>query len=374
MVDFRMNGLRRLAVIVLAGWMATGCAQMAEVMKSTANSLDQTFGAPTNDPTAPSMARNQDPMRQVVLSDEQMAAGKTTMQPGVANDPRIEMMQQQLMILAKQVNVLKQEVMSSVAGEQRLAQIDREILMLRGRLGINPELEAKGRQKSEEINAEIVNRIKENEALLEKQQDVLAQQAELLKASEDRLALLTNQGNTIQQQAQATQQMMAKQVEQQAQIAQQQNMQSQMQRQQIIQQQNMSQTMPYQGQQAVPQPQSATPESGMATMAPKPLSPEQNSQVAMATPSDAFGMHIASYKKISQAKTAWEQYRQAYPFMLKDMKPVVAKVNFNDGRGDFYRLIAGPKMKKSEANDDCKIIKVNSGYCSVVSYDGTSLY
>ena len=110
-------------------------------------------------------------------------------------------------------------------------------------------------------------------------------------------------------------------------------------------------------------PRQLTPQAEI-TEAPKP---------AMVDTSGQFGMHIASYRKIAQARLGWMEIKKAYPFMMKDMTPLVSRVRFNDGRGNFYRLVAGPIAEKSVAMDECRIIKVNFGYCSVIDYQGTVL-
>jgi hypothetical protein len=82
-----------------------------------------------------------------------------------------------------------------------------------------------------------------------------------------------------------------------------------------------------------------------------------------------FGVHLASYKNESQILPGWAVLQQRHP-VLQGLKPIVTEVDFQDGRGTFYRLKAGPLQAAAAAQSICAAIRSRSGFCQLDEYAG----
>ncbi len=126
---------------------------------------------------------------------------------------------------------------------------------------------------------------------------------------------------------------------------------------------------------ADPMVKSAAP--GSQTAPTKAASPPMASQPAASADvfadTASFGVHLASYRKIADAARGWAQLQKSMPDMLGNMQAHVITVDFNDGRGAFIRLMAGPLANKDLAAKKCADLKAKGQYCKVDSFAGEIL-
>jgi hypothetical protein len=100
-----------------------------------------------------------------------------------------------------------------------------------------------------------------------------------------------------------------------------------------------------------PVPPMSAPKTAMAAPAAAPAPLAAAGDVFGEAPS--FGLHLASYRKAEDAVRGWAQLRKAMPDLLGDMQARTITVDFNDGRGAFIRLKAGPLGNKDMATKKC---------------------
>jgi len=85
---------------------------------------------------------------------------------------------------------------------------------------------------------------------------------------------------------------------------------------------------------------------------------------------EAFAVHLASYRKVPDAVHGWGILTKTMAEPLKGLEPRLLNVDFNDGRGAFIRLKAGPLASRDEAVKRCADIKAAGGYCQVETFSG----
>ena len=90
------------------------------------------------------------------------------------------------------------------------------------------------------------------------------------------------------------------------------------------------------------------------------------------TSSLLFGVHLASYRKTSDAITAWKNFQRENPNLLGLLEPRIETVEIT-GRGVFKRLIAGGFTSEEKAADLCDDLKRKKLYCKVSGFNGERL-
>jgi hypothetical protein len=86
-----------------------------------------------------------------------------------------------------------------------------------------------------------------------------------------------------------------------------------------------------------------------------------------------FAVHLASYRSELRAAQGWREYRQHFKPLLETLQPRVLGIDFNDGRGLFFRLKGGPFPTKAAAQTVCDAIHERGEYCKVEEFTGTPL-
>ncbi len=86
-----------------------------------------------------------------------------------------------------------------------------------------------------------------------------------------------------------------------------------------------------------------------------------------------YAIHLASYRSEMRAALGWKEYRAKFKPLIDTLQPRVLGIDFNDGRGMFYRLKAGPFANKAEAQKVCDEIKGRGEFCKVEEFTGTPL-
>lgn len=90
------------------------------------------------------------------------------------------------------------------------------------------------------------------------------------------------------------------------------------------------------------------------------------------TESVLFGVHLASYRHVEEARAGWRQLQRGNPEELGLLEPRVEAVTI-DGKGEFLRLIGGGFASRDKAEALCAELKENGLFCSVASFEGERL-
>ncbi|WP_337997978.1 SPOR domain-containing protein [Oleispirillum naphthae] len=75
-------------------------------------------------------------------------------------------------------------------------------------------------------------------------------------------------------------------------------------------------------------------------------------------------VHLASYRSMAQAQAGWTDVRQKFRPQLATLAPDIRKATVK-GKGDFYRLYAGPISSRAEADKVCRALRAKRQFCSV---------
>jgi len=79
-----------------------------------------------------------------------------------------------------------------------------------------------------------------------------------------------------------------------------------------------------------------------------------------------ISVHLASYRSMAQAQAGWSEIRQKFRPQLATLAPDIRKVAVK-GKGDFYRLYAGPISTRAEADKVCRALRGKRQFCSVTT-------
>ncbi len=90
------------------------------------------------------------------------------------------------------------------------------------------------------------------------------------------------------------------------------------------------------------------------------------------TESVLFGVHLASYRHMEEARSGWRQLQRENPDELGLLEPRVEAVTI-DGKGKFLRLIGGGFAARDKAEALCGQLKNSGLFCSVASFEGERL-
>ncbi len=93
---------------------------------------------------------------------------------------------------------------------------------------------------------------------------------------------------------------------------------------------------------------------------------------SISTTSVLFGVHLASYQRAVQVSDGWRSLQSKNPDELGLLEPRVERITI-EGRGDFYRLIAGGFSSEEKAKSLCAVLKQRQIYCAVSDFTGKRL-
>jgi len=99
---------------------------------------------------------------------------------------------------------------------------------------------------------------------------------------------------------------------------------------------------------------------------------ENEAEGEIRTHSVLFGVHLASYRRIEEARTGWRQLQRENPDELGLLEPRVEGVDV-ENKGHFLRLIGGGFSSKGKAEALCMQLKAKDMFCSVASFEGERL-
>ncbi|WP_395073103.1 SPOR domain-containing protein [Hyphococcus sp.] len=90
------------------------------------------------------------------------------------------------------------------------------------------------------------------------------------------------------------------------------------------------------------------------------------------TESVLFGVHLASYRHMEEARSGWRQLQRENPDELGLLEPRVEGITVA-GKGDFLRLVGGGFASRDKAEALCGQLKEKGLFCSVTSFEGERL-
>jgi hypothetical protein len=90
------------------------------------------------------------------------------------------------------------------------------------------------------------------------------------------------------------------------------------------------------------------------------------------TASVLYGVHLASYRGIEEARAGWSKLQRENPDELGLLEPRIEEVDI-EGRGKFLRLIGGGFSSREKAEALCKRLEAKSVYCVVSDFGGQKL-
>ncbi|WP_425407951.1 SPOR domain-containing protein [Hyphococcus sp.] len=99
---------------------------------------------------------------------------------------------------------------------------------------------------------------------------------------------------------------------------------------------------------------------------------ENEADSEIVTESVLFGVHLASYRKMDEARAGWRQLQRQNPDELGLLEPRVETIQVKD-KGLFLRLIGGGFSERDKAISLCAQLKTRGMFCSVESFEGERL-
>lgn len=81
-------------------------------------------------------------------------------------------------------------------------------------------------------------------------------------------------------------------------------------------------------------------------------------------------LHLASFRSEASARQGWQQVLEGNKAALGTMKPIIRRIDLGEGRGIFYRLMAGSFASMADAEATCVKLKQNNQFCRA-SADGS---
>ncbi len=99
---------------------------------------------------------------------------------------------------------------------------------------------------------------------------------------------------------------------------------------------------------------------------------ENEAEGDIETESVLFGVHLASYRRMEEARAGWRQLQRENPDELGLLEPRVEGVDVEE-KGRFLRLIGGGFASKEKAEILCGELKAKGLFCSVASFEGDRL-
>lgn len=92
----------------------------------------------------------------------------------------------------------------------------------------------------------------------------------------------------------------------------------------------------------------------------------------IATASVLFGVHLASYRNLPEAREGWQKLQRENPDELGLLEPRLETVSIPE-KGVFLRLIGGGFSSEDKASALCASLKERDLYCSVSGFQGQKL-
>jgi hypothetical protein len=99
---------------------------------------------------------------------------------------------------------------------------------------------------------------------------------------------------------------------------------------------------------------------------------ENEAEGDIKTESVLFGVHLASYRHMDEARAGWRQLQRENPEELGLLEPRVEEITV-EGKGQFLRLIGGGFASRDKAEALCGQIKSKGLFCTVESFEGERL-
>ncbi len=90
------------------------------------------------------------------------------------------------------------------------------------------------------------------------------------------------------------------------------------------------------------------------------------------TASVLYGVHLASYRQLDDARAGWRQLQRENPDELGLLEPRVDDIVVDD-KGAFLRLIGGGFSSRDKAEALCAQLKSRGLFCSVAGFNGERL-
>lgn len=99
---------------------------------------------------------------------------------------------------------------------------------------------------------------------------------------------------------------------------------------------------------------------------------ENEAADSIKTSSVLYGVHLASYRRVEDARAGWRKLQRENPDELGLLEPRVENITI-PGRGDFIRLIGGGFSSREKAEELCERLRARHLYCTVRDFDGQRL-
>ena len=77
-------------------------------------------------------------------------------------------------------------------------------------------------------------------------------------------------------------------------------------------------------------------------------------------------VHLASYRSQAQAQAGWTEIRKRFSRQMATLAPDIRKTSV-PGKGDYYRLHAGPIGGRAQADKICRDLRQKKHFCSVTN-------
>ncbi len=90
------------------------------------------------------------------------------------------------------------------------------------------------------------------------------------------------------------------------------------------------------------------------------------------TASVLFGVHLASYRRVREARDGWRKLQRQNPDELGLLEPRIERVRLKD-KGVFLRLIGGGFSSQEKAAALCASLQQKGLFCSVSGFNGKRL-
>jgi len=90
------------------------------------------------------------------------------------------------------------------------------------------------------------------------------------------------------------------------------------------------------------------------------------------TQSVLFGVHLASYRQLNEAREGWRKLQRENPDELGLLEPRIEKVDLPE-KGVFLRLIGGGFSSETKAGALCNSLKGRGLFCTVSGFEGERL-
>ncbi|MEX0644802.1 MAG: SPOR domain-containing protein [Parvularculaceae bacterium] len=99
---------------------------------------------------------------------------------------------------------------------------------------------------------------------------------------------------------------------------------------------------------------------------------ENEASTSIKTASVLYGVHLASYRQVEDARAGWRKLQRDNPDELGLLEPRFTNITI-EGRGDFVRLIGGGLSSPEKAQQLCSSLRTKGVFCTVTSFEGESL-